>query len=152
VGLWLHPDDLSPEIGPLAALAPVAVAAFGGEASQQEDSHLSASRLDALRTVVGDGIARAAVHYSCPASLIDVANPALSLAEWADSHQLTEIVAFAPSVGPVGDLATQLSEKLGAHRLTLVRRPSDAHAFALASAGFFPFWEKMARHLQHSAS
>jgi hypothetical protein len=32
-------------------------------------------------------------------------------------------------------------------RLTLIRRPSDVTAFSFATGGFFPFWQKMSRHL-----
>jgi hypothetical protein len=35
-------------------------------------------------------------------------------------------------------------------RLTLIRRPSDEVAFSFATAGFFPFWQKMSRHLRLS--
>ncbi len=150
VGLWLHADDLSPEIGPLASLVPVAVAALSDE---HGDSWLSANRLVALSAVVGDGLARSASHYRCPTALIDGDDPVLGLAEWATSHRLTQVVAFAPTVGPVSDLVPRLAEQLGVRDilLTLIRRPSDAHAFAMASAGFFPFWEKMSHHLQHPA-
>jgi hypothetical protein len=37
-------------------------------------------------------------------------------------------------------------------QLTLIRRESDTQAFALAGAGFFPFWEKMSLHLQDTAT
>ena len=152
IGLWLHNDDLSPEIGPLAGLRPVAVAAFADEPSQHGDYRLSVNRLAALRTAVGDGLTRAGEHYRCPATLIDGDDPALSLADWASSLGLTRVVAFAPTVGPVNDMVSRLSDGLAARgiSLTLIRRPSDAHAFALATAGFFPFWEKMSGHLQHS--
>ena len=151
-GLWLHSEDLLPEIGPLAGFAPVAVDAYTGESSTHDGFHLSEKRLTALSAVVADGLARAAAHYRCPAARIDEASPVVSLAEWASAQQLTTVVAFAPTVGPVADLVPQLAEQLAARgiQLTLIQRPSDAHAFALAGAGFFPFWEKMSKHLQHS--
>ncbi len=141
VGLWLHSDDLLPEIGPLASFAPVAVAGFNGQKSS-----LSEKRLASLDTVMGDGLARAAAHYRCPAELFAAEN----LAEWAASQQLSEIVAFAPTVGPVLDLLPRLAAELRGKgiKLTLIRRASDVHAFGLAGAGFFPFWEKMSKHLQ----
>ena len=142
-GLWLHSDDLLPEIGPLASFAPVAVAGFNGPKSS-----LSEKRLAALETVLGDGLTRAAAHYRCPAELLADEN----LAEWAASQQLAEVVAFAPTVGPVLDLLPRLSSELREKgiKLTLIRRASDVHAFGLAGAGFFPFWEKMSRHLQQT--
>ncbi len=149
-GLWLHADDLAPEIGPLAEFAPDAAAAFSSDRTYREHYRLGENRIRALRTVLADGIARAAAHYRCPAALADADDLAEGIVAWARSHQLMEIVAFAPSVGPVGDLVPRLSSHLVALgiRLTLIQRESDAHAFTLANAGFFPFWEKMSRHLR----
>ncbi|MFZ4765089.1 MAG: hypothetical protein ACOYMN_09065, partial [Roseimicrobium sp.] len=105
--------------------------------------------IHALRTVLADGIARAAAHYRCPTSLADADDTAASIVAWARSQQLTEVAAFAPTVGPVSDLVPSLSKHLAELRirLTFIQRASDANAFALASAGFFPFWKKMSRQL-----
>jgi deoxyribodipyrimidine photo-lyase len=151
-GLWLHADDLAPELGPLAECAPVAVAAFTSERVYHEHYHLAENRIRALSTVLADGIARAKAHFGCPASLTDVEETASGIAAWAQLQRLTEVVAFAPTVGPVCDLVPRLSQRLAELdiRLALIRRDSDAHAFGLANAGFFPFWEKMSRHLRAS--
>lgn len=153
-GLWLHADDLAPEIGPLAEFAPAAVAAFTSERTYREHYLLGENRIHALRTVLADGIARAEAHYRCPAALTDADDTAEGIVAWARSHQLTEVVAFAPAVGPVGDVAPRLSKQLAelGIPLTLIQRESDAHAFRLASGGFFPFWEKMSRHLRTNFS
>ena len=153
-GLWLHADDLAPEVGPLAEFAPETVAAFTSERTYREHYRLSENRITALRTVLSDGIARAAAHYRCPATLSDVDDTAASISAWARSHQFAEVVAFAPTVGPVGDLVPRLAKQLTdlRIRLTLIQRASDAHAFSLANAGFFPFWEKMSRHLRSADS
>ena len=153
-GLWLHAEDLAPEIGPLAEFTPDAVAAFTSERIYREHYHLGENRIHTLRTVLADGIARAAAHYRCPATLSDADDTAASIGAWARSQQLTEIVAFAPTVGPVRDLVPRLSKQLAESgiRLKFIQRASDAHAFALASAGFFPFWEKMSRHLRSADS
>jgi len=81
------------------------------------------------------------------------ADPAASLCTWAATHGLDEVAAFAPTVGPVADLVPRLRELLTSAgiTLTLLRRASDAHAFTLAGAGFFPFWEKMSRHLHEQS-
>jgi deoxyribodipyrimidine photo-lyase len=149
-GLWLHADDLAPEIGPLAEFAPVAVAAFTSVRTYREHYRLSENRITALHTVLADGIARAEAHYRCQATLTDADATAAGISAWAGSHQLAEVVAFAPTVGPIRDIVPRLSDQLAEHgiRLTLIQRASDAHAFRLASAGFFPFWEKMSRHLR----
>jgi hypothetical protein len=153
-GLWLHADDLAPEIGPFAEFAPDAVAAFTSERTYREHYRLAENRIRALHTVLADGIARAAAHYRCPATLTEADDTAVSIVEWSRSQQLTEVVAFAPNVGPVRDIVPRLSSQLAEHgiRLTLIRRDSDAHAFRLASGGFFPFWEKMSRHLRSGAA
>ncbi len=149
-GLWLHAEDLAPEIGPLAEFAPDAVAAFTSERTCHEHYRLGENRIRALRAVIADGIARAAAHYRCPATLTDADDTAANIGAWARSQQLMEVVAFAPTVGPVRDIVPRLSKQLAESgiRLTFIQRASDAHAFALASAGFFPFWEKMSRHLR----
>ena len=150
VGLWLHADDLAPETGPLADLAPDTIAAFTSARLYDEPYRLAENRIAALRAVVSDGIARAASHYRCPAQLSEVDDTGAAIVAWARSEQLAEIVAFAPNVGPVGEVGPRLSEHLArrAIRLTLIQRESDTHAFRLASAGFFPFWEKMSAHLR----
>jgi deoxyribodipyrimidine photo-lyase len=153
-GLWLHADDLTPELGPLAKFTPVVVAAFTSERTYRDRYRLDDKRVHALRTVLADGIARSAAHYRCVTSLTEVADTAAGIELWARSQQLTEVVAFAPTVGPVGDLVPRLSTLLAGSgiRLSLIRRASDAHAFRLASSGFFPFWEKMSRSLPSGVS
>jgi hypothetical protein len=130
----------------------VAVAAFTSERVYREQYRLSENRIRALHTVLADGIARAKSHYGCPASVADVAETTAGIVAWAQLHRLTEVVAFAPTVGPIRDFVPRLSQRLAELdiRITLVRRDSDAHAFSLANAGFFPFWEKMSRHLRAS--
>ncbi|MCX6856439.1 MAG: DNA photolyase [Verrucomicrobia bacterium] len=152
-GIWLHPDDLLPEVSPLAKLMPKAVAAFSNQSVYQNHYHLSDHRIKSLRKVLADGVTRAAVHYSCSSEMIESANTALSLGDWAQRHQLEEVVAMAPTVGPVHDLLPQLRQHLNSLgiQLTLIRRESGTQAFALAKAGFFPFWEKMSRQLRTAA-
>lgn len=149
-GLWLHPDDLAPEVGPLAQFAPDSVAAFTSERAYQQRYRLGQNRIHALRIVLADGVRRAAAYFGCPADLMDADDMATGVVAWARAQRLREVIAFAPNVGPVGDRVPYLAEQLAALDigLTLIRRESDAHAFALATAGFFPFWEKMSRHLR----
>jgi deoxyribodipyrimidine photo-lyase len=149
VGLWLHADDLSPEMGPLAEMAPDALVALTSERIYRQHYRLGENRIRVLRTVLADGLARAGAHYGRPAILADADDSVASIGAWARSERLTEVGAFAPSVGPVGDLIPRLVGELAGTgiRLTLIRRASDSQAVALASGGFFPFWEKMSRHL-----
>ncbi len=154
LGLWLHTDDLLPESGPLAALTPVTVAAFSSEHDYRHDYALSERHIAALDEALTDGLARAAAHFKCPTVFSKDADPATSLCTWAATHALDEVVAFAPTVGPMADLVPRLRQLLTSAgvTLTLLRRASDANVFTLAGAGFFPFWEKMSRHLNEQSS
>lgn len=110
-------------------------------------------RIAALGDVLEDALGRAAAQFRCSTALNQDADPAVSLSQWAAAHALDEVVAFAPTVGPIADLVPRLREILTSRgiTLTLVRRVSDAHAFTLAGSGFFPFWQQMSRHLrQHN--
>jgi len=148
-GLWLHTDDLSPEIGPLADLAPVSIAAYFSEPVYKTIYDLSPQRIASLRAVTQDGLDRAAAHFTCPATVVEAEDPVLGLGAWAKEASLSEVVTFAPLIGPVHDILSRLKLRLGELdiRLTLIRRPSDATAFSFATGGFFPFWQKMSRHL-----
>jgi deoxyribodipyrimidine photo-lyase len=151
-GLWLHPDDLTPELGPLASIAPVSIAACISDHVYHEIYNLSSQRMVSLHTVLSDGLARASTHFGCTSVSVTVNNPVQGICDWAVEHELEEIVAFAPLVGPIHDMLPRLTQQLGllCIRLTLVRRESDDNAFSFASAGFFPFWQKMSRHLSQS--
>ena len=96
-----------------------------------------------------DGLARASGHFGCAAVMVEADDPVEGLSDWAVEKGLEEVVAYAPMVGPMGDLMPRLRRRLegGGIRLTLVRRASDELVFSFAGAGFFPFWQKMSRHL-----
>jgi len=148
-GLWLHPDDLAPEVGPLADLAPVSIAACISDHVYRDVYRLSGQRIASLHTVLADGLGRAGAHYRCPALALEGDDPVQGLCSWARDNDLKDVVAFAPTVGPTHDLLPRLRACLDATgvRLTLIRRPSDHTAFSFATAGFFPFWQKMCSHL-----
>ena len=148
-GLWLHADDLLPEIGPLAGLAPTSIASCVSDSVYRREYRLGKRRIESLRTVIGDGLSRAAAHYGCPSVLVEADNPVEGLVAWARDNKLEKVVAFAPFVGPTRDILARLNEGLESAgiRMTLIRRSSDETAFSFASAGFFPFWQKMSRHL-----
>ena len=148
-GIWLHPDDLVPEIGPLAGLAPTSIAACFSESIYRETFQLSPRRIAGLKVVLRDALERAAAHFGCATLALKAEDPADALCSWAVENKLSEVVALAPMVGPVRDMLGSLERRLQAAgiRLTLLRRLSDATAFSFVSAGFFPFWQKMRRHL-----
>ncbi len=148
-GLWLHPDDLGPEIGPLATLRPVCVTACISRSICRDVYRLSKQRIDSLDTMIHDGLTRAAAHYNCPRSALTATDPVEALCAWAKQNELSEVIAFAPFVGPIHDMLPRLKTEMAAIRvrLTLLRRASDETAFSYANAGFFPFWQKMRHHL-----
>jgi deoxyribodipyrimidine photo-lyase len=148
-GLWIHADDLCPEKGPLSMMVPAATSAFLSERVCRERYGLSALRLAALRTALGDGVQRASDHYGCASSLIEDDDPVAALSAWAAAHRLGEIVSMAPMVGPTRDLLPRLRNRLQEQgvRLTLLRRLSDQRVFEGATAGFFPYWQKIKVHL-----
>ncbi len=150
LGVWLHADDLHPESGPLAGLAPTSVAGCISEQVYRTTYRLSQTRIDSLRTVLHDGLVRAAAHYGCSSAFLDAEDPVEGVCAWANAHKLSDVVAFAPFVGPIHDMLPRVRLRLAATgiHLTLLRRPSDEVAFSFATAGFFPFWQKMSRHLK----
>ena len=148
VGLWLHADDAAPETGPLAGLPVTAAAAFTSHAAFGA-WRLSPRRCEAIRSVLEDGLRRAAAHWRCGTTLTDAADTATALRDWARGQRLDAVVAMAPWAGPVGDAVPAVRAALteSGIALHLVRRPWDAQAITAATAGFFPFWERAARRL-----
>jgi hypothetical protein len=138
-GLWLHGDDLMPEIGTLASLRPIAIAAVTSECVALP-----------IAAAIDDALARCVAHYRCAAEKISLDG----FITWVKANQLTEVIAYAPFLGPEYDTLLRISEqlKLLGIPLTLLRRESDAIAFSFSSAGFFPFWKKMSRHLLQTQS
>jgi deoxyribodipyrimidine photo-lyase len=135
IGLWLHDDDLLPEVSELASCRPVAV---GGWLVPDDGSDLrEAHRLRALR----DGLSRASSHFGCVAEGVDAAFTTDAVRAWANRHRLDEVVAFAPFVGPVRDASASMKEATGVP-ITLVRRAWDRALLPFATGGFFGFREK----------
>ncbi|MEX1117387.1 MAG: FAD-binding domain-containing protein [Terrimicrobiaceae bacterium] len=149
-GLWLHDEDLVPEVGPCADLSPTAV--FVGTAEGRISS--SPVKQEAGVSALNDATPRAEAHFGCAVERGPTKDLAVSLAAWAVRNQLTEIIAFAPHVGPVWETLPEIRHELTSQGISLglIRRESDVHAAHLARAGFFPFWEKMRRSLQKRIS
>lgn len=127
--LWLHEDDLAPEIGPLAGARPervvaVAPAAHGNGAFR--------------RRAIEDALQRSAAHFGCTADLVATADeiPARSGG--------LPVVAFAPFVGPARAVAEELRRHACCH---FVRRTWDERFFPCATRGFFPFWAAVSREI-----
>jgi deoxyribodipyrimidine photo-lyase len=148
-GLWLHPDDLCPEVGPLSQLRPAAIAAVTSTPAYTH-FRLSLGRIQHLHTALADALTRSGEYFACPTTLEEAPTTADGLAAWAQREQLRDIVAYAPFVGPIADALPQIRRRLTEVRCQLhfIRRPSDVEVHPLAKSGFFPFWEKMKARLE----
>ncbi|MDX2080094.1 MAG: FAD-binding domain-containing protein [Terrimicrobiaceae bacterium] len=128
--LWLHEDDLLPEVGPLASARPTFVVAIGPTADR-------VSRF--RRTAMDDGLRRASAHFGCPAHVVS------SVDEFVGLSGGRPVVAFAPFVGPAQALAAELQSRVSC---TFVRRAWDERHFRRATRGFFPFWAAVSKELK----
>ena len=125
-GLWIHDEDLSAEIsGVLAGMD------FAGIFRS---------------TPITVGVEQA--KYRQAAMGVPTEN-LTNLVEWAVSEGLSNVVAYAPFIGPLNDKVESLREDLMKENvgLNLIRRESDTRIFPMAWKGFFPFWEAMRKKL-----
>ncbi len=145
-GLWLHDEDLLPEISPLAALRPAAVAAIA-PLDLWERAHYSEQKCAYFRSALADGASRAGKFFQCPSGLLEADVLLQGITDWAAAGGLEYVVALRPFTGPLADRLPAISEALAERgiRLVLVRRPDDVAAMNEATAGFFKFREKTAR-------
>ena len=143
-GLWLHPEDLTAEIGELAGLRidainaswPLGMAAGTGWAPPVELW---------TRAALGDGAARAARHFGAEAATGDAADLTEDIVAWARSRRLERVVAYRPFVGPwlAQGLAIEAALSRAGIRMEWRRRAWDSALFPHATRGYFPFWERI---------
>ena len=148
-GLWLHEEDLTPELGELEDLRPAAVAAFTS-AAQDEAAGLSPLRRIYRPAALIDAVARADAHYGCAAGHFPVAGLTEGLVAWAAKEKLAAIVAYAPAVGPLADQVEDLRAALtvAGVGLVLCRRPTDFQLWPYARGGYFNFWGQAEKWLR----
>lgn len=149
LGIWLHADDGLIEDSPLAPCHPVVVAAFLSPAVFASHG-LSELRRGAMETALGDAVRRAARHFQCPSVIVRADVTAKAIASWALEHRLQAVAAMAPRTGPVGDAIPAIRAALASHGISLLlcQRAWDVQMNAMATAGFFPFWNQASRFLQ----
>ena len=142
LGLWMHAEDLCPELGrlgdaPLTAL----FAAWPREVSARAGW---SPLVDAWnRAALADGAARASRHYGCEAQTGESKN----LADWARRERLDAVLAHEPTQGPWRVEASAAEAGLARAGVSLVwiRRGRDDRLWPHATRGFFPFWEAVRR-------
>lgn len=145
-GLWLHDEDLLPEISPLAVLRPAAVAAIA-PLDLWENTHYSEQKRVYYRSALADGASRAGKFFQCPSGLIEADHLIKGITDWAAAGGHEYVVALRPFTGPLADRLPAITAALAERgiRLVLIRRPDDVSAMNEATAGFFKFREKTAR-------
>jgi len=142
-GLWIHADDLAPEIGELSKARPCALAAFTSHSSCRQPG-LSELRQERLERLLSDAVDRADRHFQCAGEVSDTESMAIGLAEWAQRQKLRHVIAFAPFVGSIADAIPAIRQSLDREGcdLLLYRRSWDRDLFPHALRGFFPFWKQ----------
>lgn len=145
-GWWIHEEDLSLECALQDEAKPEAVCVFGHAAGWRKHAY-SAQRIEWLCGALTDAASRAESRWNMPVTRESPFDLAASLITWALNHQLTEIFAMRPEIGPLHDEVPQLESALhvAGIRLTWQHRERDLQFRPLATAGFFKFWEKV-RH------
>jgi deoxyribodipyrimidine photo-lyase len=140
IGLWIHGEDLAPEVGVFATLKPTAIAAFNYYEPDQ-----SPVRAAYRRAALEDAAGRATSHYGVQAELAETGVLAEALAAWARQGNVTVVVAFAPTVGPLQDQlpAVEAALKEAGVELRLFRRNTDFELWPHAREGYFNFWDQM---------
>ena len=148
VGLWLHPEDLVPELGGLAE-APVGAVFAGWPANLAAGAGWSPAVADWTRAALADGAARAGGHFCCPVTIEEpgVGEGADALVAWAREARLTRVLAYEPTIGPWCEEGLRAEAALGLAgvRLVWLRRAWDATWWPHATRGYFPFWEEVKR-------
>lgn len=135
-GLWIHPEDATPELGNLGTIKPVSVLAGSmARGSEAQSAYRQAVLSDALRRAEG--------RYGIQGLLATDGTLTHRLTEWARANQLATVCAMAPAVGPIADElpAIRAGLKEAGVELLLLRRHTDFELWPHARAGFFPFWE-----------
>ena len=153
-GLLLTEDDLHPEDYDLPRPQIRGVAGLSGEAGRCPGP-VAARVVEFTRGALDDGLSRAAAHFEVPnAGRLDDADWADALAGWARSLGVDQVVVPHVPVGPSRDRLDPAAEALAARHdihLVRVRREWDDELWPLATAGYFPFREKLLGRLPRLA-
>ena len=153
--LLMTEDDLRPEDFDLPRHQIRGVAALTGEANRCPGP-VSSKVIEFTHRAAADGLARAAEFFQTPsAGQLDSTDWFTAVAAWADSLGVDQIVIPYVPVGPARDALDPAIERLQTtHKLRFVRirRAWDDDLWPLATAGYFPFREKLLKRIERLAA
>lgn len=144
IGIWIHEEDLSIEQSPLASLHPKSIIATRDTATWKRLCYPKIKTCW-LETAIDDGAKRASNAFGIKVEGSGDASVTEALLRWAAEHQLQQIVAMRPEIGPLHDQLGHLQAALSNAGIELIffDRPEDLALRPLATGGFFSYWEKM---------
>jgi deoxyribodipyrimidine photo-lyase len=143
-GLWIHGEDLTPELSALGGLRPECALTVFDEPLMRTLG-LSEARVGYIHDALADARTRGMAHYGCPVEQRSQGGFAAHLAAVARERRLDGWIAMRPAVGPLGDAIGDIESTLGHEGLRIhwCRRRWDEQRWPGASSGFFGFWEKV---------
>lgn len=149
VGIWIHEEDLLIEQSPLASLKPNAILATGDTVTWTRLRYPE-RKTAWLRTALADAASRAGSAFGIEAQVHDDSSSVDALLRWAAEHQLQQIAAMRPEIGPLHDQVQHLQSGLTKSGIDLIffDRPEDLALRPLATGGFFGFWENLRKSIK----
>jgi len=149
IGIWIHEEDLFIEQSPLTSLQPKSIIATRDTATWKRLCYPKIKTCW-LETAIDDGAKRASNAFGIKVEGSGDASVTEALLGWAAEHQLQQIVAMRPEIGPLHDQLGHLQAALSNAGIELIffDRPEDLALRPLATGGFFGFWEKMQKSLK----
>lgn len=139
-GLWLHPEDLSPETRPAImdrVQTAVTFAASPSAGNLPFAPHVEAFKQQASQ----DAISRIAIQTTT----LPGDDPASEMVSWAMENRIEQVWCMKPCVGPWASLWEQLQTALHKHGVSTsaIRRSWDRDLHPHATAGYFRFKKKI---------
>ena len=149
IGIWIHEEDLFIEQSPLTSLQPKSIIATRDTATWKRLCYPKIKTCW-LETAIDDGAKRASNAFGIKVEDSGDASVTETLLRWAAEHQLQQIAAMRPEIGPLHDQLGHLQAALSNAGIELIffDRPEDLALRPLATGGFFSYWEKMQKSLK----
>lgn len=149
IGIWIHEEDLFIEQSPLASLHPRTIIATRDPTTWKRLRYPKIKNTW-LETAIHDSAKRASNAFGIEVEVSGDASVTKALLRWATEHQLQQITAMRPEIGPLHDQLDHLQAELSIAGIELVLfdRPEDIALRPLATGGFFNFWEKMQKSMK----